>query len=283
LFGAERLSYVGEVARREDHYRFMCTLFAPKSIREDLFALLAFNVEVARIPDLISEVSIGQIRLQWWRDCISEIFDGGGPPRGHPVAEALASCIGRYDLSRAHFDGLLEARERDFISEDLETMTEFQAYAEGIGSRLACLMLEVLGIRDSVTIEAVGAVGEGWALTGILRTIVFHARSERVYLPKEILDEAGISYTEIKNLENLPRLGEVVKRIAALAYAGITHARSLRNHIDLRAIPVLLLASIASDYLHFIQRLKYDVFHPRHEFFRPSIVKLGLRAWGKTY
>jgi len=283
LFDAGELSYVGELARREDHYRFMCALFAPRSMRGDLFALLAFNAEVARIPDLVSEASIGQIRLQWWRDSISRIYEGKGAPKGHPVAEALSDCIGRCNLSRLHFDAFLESREQDFRIESVETIAELQAYAKGTSSRLACLMLEVLGIRDSVTIEAVGAVGEAWALAGILRAVAFHVRSERFYLPMETLHEAGISSNEIKNLQNLPRLGEVVRRILVIARASIAHARSLRDRVDLRALPVLLLAVIASDYLHLLQSLNYNVFHPRHELFHPSITKLVFKAWGKAY
>ena len=42
------LSAVGELARRHDPDRFLCTLFAPPARRETLLLLVALNHELAR-------------------------------------------------------------------------------------------------------------------------------------------------------------------------------------------------------------------------------------------
>ena len=57
-----------ELVRRQDPDRFFADLFAPAAARPHLFALHAFNVEVGRIRETVSQPLPGEIRLQWWRD-----------------------------------------------------------------------------------------------------------------------------------------------------------------------------------------------------------------------
>ncbi|MEM6441708.1 MAG: squalene/phytoene synthase family protein, partial [Pseudomonadota bacterium] len=77
-----------------------------------LTAIYAFNLEVARIPSVVSEPTLGEIRLQWWRDAIQENFDGK-PPRRHEIVEPLAAAIRDAALPQDHFEALLDARSYD--------------------------------------------------------------------------------------------------------------------------------------------------------------------------
>ena len=58
------------VVRAEDPDRYFATLFAPASVRDGLFSLYAFNLEIARIRQMISEPLPGEVRMQWWRDLL---------------------------------------------------------------------------------------------------------------------------------------------------------------------------------------------------------------------
>lgn len=80
------LSYCGRQVRRYDHDRFLTSLFAPAARREGLLALYAFNVEIAKTAEVVSEAMLGQIRLQWWREAIEALY-AGAPPE-HEVALA---------------------------------------------------------------------------------------------------------------------------------------------------------------------------------------------------
>src|SRR5215831_3169513 len=99
------LSPVAELVHRHDRDRFQTALFAPARSRESLFALYAFNYEIARVRETVSEPVLGQIRLQWWRESIAAAFDGN-PVRHHIVVEALTAAIRGCALTRAHFDRL---------------------------------------------------------------------------------------------------------------------------------------------------------------------------------
>jgi len=60
------------------------------------FALYAFNYEVARVRESVSEPMLGQIRLQWWRENIAAAF-AGEAPRDHPIVAALTATIASED------------------------------------------------------------------------------------------------------------------------------------------------------------------------------------------
>ena len=62
-------------------------MLAPAAARPGLFALYAFNLEMARAPWVASEPALAAIRLAWWREALDEIYDGR-PPRRHAVVAA---------------------------------------------------------------------------------------------------------------------------------------------------------------------------------------------------
>src|SRR5688572_31872194 len=99
---AEPLSYCAREVRRADYDRFLTVLFAPPAARERLFALYAFNHEIAKVRETVSEPMLGQIRLQWWREAIATIYEG--KPRPHAVVDALAAAVAERGPPRAGFE-----------------------------------------------------------------------------------------------------------------------------------------------------------------------------------
>src|ERR1700692_4357934 len=86
-----------QLVRAADKDRFLATLFAPAAHRGALYALYAFNAEVARVRDIAREPLPGEIRLQWWSDVLSG--ERGGEASANPVAAALLQTIETHDLS----------------------------------------------------------------------------------------------------------------------------------------------------------------------------------------
>ncbi len=124
-----------------------------------LHALYAFNLEVARIPSVVSEPMLGEIRLQWWRDAVAEIFDGK-PPRRHEVVEPLARTIAAADLPRDLFEALLDARSYDMQGPAIGDRRLFDAYVDGTAAALMRLAALALGADEA---EERAARDRGWA------------------------------------------------------------------------------------------------------------------------
>ena len=61
-------SYCAAQVRAYDHDRYLTALFAAEAGRDALMTLYAFNLEIAKTRETVSEPILGQMRLQWWRE-----------------------------------------------------------------------------------------------------------------------------------------------------------------------------------------------------------------------
>lgn len=259
---ASELSPCAAELRARDRDRFLTGLFAPPERREPLYALYAFNLEVARAREMVSEPLLGRMRLQWWREAIEAIYEGR-PPR-HYVVDALAPAVRAGGLDRAAFDRLLDAREADMEPEPPASLDALVGYAEGSSSTLVDLALHLLaaGRIDPAVREAGRRVGIAWALTGLLRAVPFHARARRLYLPADMVNAAGLRVEDLFELRHPPALAEVVRSIAGAAGAELAAARRLARP-PRRLLAALLPGTLAGLYLARLRRAGHDPFDVR--------------------
>jgi len=257
--GAE-LSYCGAEMRRHDPDRFLCALFAPAEAREDLLALGAFNLELARVREQVSEPMLGRIRLQWWREAVGEIC--AGTPRRHAVAEALAAAVERRRLDRALLARMIDAREADLDPDPPADLAALEAYADATAASLSLLSLQALGVAEEAAREAARHVAIAWALAGLLRAAAFHARARRQYLPCEAMARHGASADDLFALRPGPALCAVAREVAAAARGHLAAARALRTAVPRAALPALLPAVLAERHLAALERAGFDPLSP---------------------
>ncbi len=255
------LGYCGEQVRRHDHDRFLCSLFAPTHARDALQVLYALNIELARIPDVVSEPMLGRIRQQFWRESIDKIFAGGTPRE--PVGAELAGVVAGFGLARHDFDRLLDARSRDLDDNPPETLDALVTYADGTAGALAGLSADVLGVTDPESRGAARSAAIGFALTGLIRAIPFHARRRRLWLPGDLSRTLGLDAEALFRGEAGPAAREVIAAVAAEAGGRLASARSQRPQIDRRTLPALLPATLAALGLGRLRRAGFDPFDRR--------------------
>ncbi len=252
------ISHCAGQVRAHDRDRYLTATLAPADRREALFALYAFNLEVARTREMVSEPMVGQIRLQWWREAIEGLYEG--KPRAHEVVRPLAAAVERYDLSRNYFDRLIEAREFDLGEDPPATKHDLNDYTKDTSSTLMCLALEILGQSAGPAHEAANYVGVAWGLTGLLRAVVFHARARRQYLPTDLMREAGADPADLFELRGGLALASVAQDVAGMARLALIAGREYRRDVPRAAIPALLPGTLAEMYLRRMDRLGHDLF-----------------------
>ena len=148
-----------------DPARFRVVMTMPVLLREKLFPVLAFNLEVARAPYVTAEPMIARIRLQWWRDCLDEVFDGRDVRR-HEVADPLTAVIRSTNLPRQPFDDLIDARETDIAGFAFDHWDALWAYLDASGGSL----LEIAGLAAGLD-KNLRDIGTGFAAAGWLRAV----------------------------------------------------------------------------------------------------------------
>jgi len=261
IMAAPNASYCAEQVRRFDPDRYLTVLFAPAERRASLFALYAFNLEVARTAEMVSEAPLGLLRLQWWRDTLEAIEAGQGSR--HEVAEPLAEAIRRHDLDLTLFGRLIDAREFDLEGRAPEDLAALEAYAEDTSAGLVHLALQVLGVEAATARAAGRHAGIAWALAGLLRAVPFHAAAKRLYLPQDLSQAAGLRSGQLFELRSGPALRRVVEQVAARAREHLENARVPGDQVPKRARPALLCATLAGQTLARLARAGYDPFDAR--------------------
>jgi phytoene synthase len=267
--------HCAEVARQRDYDRYLCGLFAPEESRAAIFALLAFNSEVARTREVVSEPILGHIRLQWWRDALDGIY--AGKTLRHQIVQPLAEAVARFELPRAPFDALLEARALDLQDEPPADLAALEHYAIATSAGLTHLALHCLSAATPRSLQAGQHVGIAWALTGLLRAVPFHAAQRRLLLPLDRLTGAGLTPGDVVERRKPKALAVVVAGIAAEARRHLRQARQLRAGIPAAALPALLPATLLDGYLSRLARYRYDVYHPKTDL--PPLARQLRLAW----
>ena len=209
-----------EIVRRHDRERYLVALFAAPEQRDDLFAILAANHEIAKTAEVVSDPTIGMIRLQWWR----EAFDGieAGTPRAHEVVLPLARAAERHPTVLDDLRRIVDAREGDLSEEPAEDLEALELYAEATGGAVTIAMARVLGADT----EMAQNLGSAWALVGSVRALPVLLASGRAPLPETVLREHGLSLSRIKDLPASVDLALLCRPIVDLARARLAATRS---------------------------------------------------------
>ncbi len=179
--------------RTGDADRFYTAMFAAPAPRKRLLALYAFNLEVARTRERVSEPMLGQIRLQWWREALDEM--AAGNVRNHPVCTALHDWLGDGFPAevRTRLDAILTARELDLEDSAFPTLDSFRDYAAETGGTLLELGLLATGTAGKGIEPVARHVGTAYAITGLIRAIPFAGTVGRMLIPQDVL--AGVGAT----------------------------------------------------------------------------------------
>ena len=174
-----------QLVREADRDRFIATLFAPAEQRDALFALYAFNVEIARVRELAREPMPGEIRLQWWREVIAGLRSGEAA--ANPVAAALLS----YYRAPSAFAGPADRHDRcarfDLYDEPMATSPSSKPTPGKRHRR--CSRWRRKSSPAPKRDASCAPAGVAYAVTGLLRALPLHIARRQLYLPAALLDD----------------------------------------------------------------------------------------------
>ena len=232
---------LAQTVRGADPDRYFASLFAPAPQRPYLYALYAFNHEVAHVAESVREPMLGAIRLEWWR----ETAEGAakGTPRNHDVARGLAALFAERGLPLAPFEAMIAARNFDSGSENFADFASLESYIDATGGAVMRLAAEILGGDPALTREA----GLAYGLTGLLRSLSVHNRRHKLYLPLDLLAAVGLTAEEFFVLKNDPRVAAAIGQTALRARDHFLAARKAAR--PKAALAALLPAALVPVYL----------------------------------
>tara|TARA_R110000868_G_scaffold96110_6_gene264371 strand:- start:3959 stop:4810 length:852 start_codon:yes stop_codon:yes gene_type:complete len=262
--------------RRLDHDRYLTALLAPAAARGKLIALYAFNAEIARVREMVSEPMLGQIRLQWWRETLEGITKG--EVRGHEAALGLAEAFGADGLDVAGLTALIDERERDLEDEPFADMTALNEYCAQTSSGLMRMAARAISPDDAVADGTIDNAGIAYALTGLLRALPLHASQGRLYLPLDLLGAHDVDPHTIFAGEMSNGLRTIIGVVAEEARERLATARD--GKVSRSILPALWPASLCDAYL---DRITADDFDPFREAVEVPVFRLQIRLLGRKW
>jgi phytoene synthase len=247
--------------RDADKDRFLATLFAPAPVRAALYALYAFNVEIARVRERVHEPIAGEIRLQWWTDALGG--SGAGEAAAHPVASALLSAMTHYGLPVERLTAMIGARRFDLDNEPMGTLADLEVYADRASANLILLAARILAEgREPAIGDLARHAGRAYAIAGLLKAFPIHAARGQLFVPLEILQRHGLDFRGAVRRPATPQLHAALAEARLIARRHLGQARSLISGAPAVVLPAVLPFALVGPTLARMERRSYDPFVP---------------------
>lgn len=273
--------YCLQHVRQHDFERYVSLLYAPEAERAALSALYAFNVEIARAREVVSDPMPGEIRFQWWRDALNA--PEGAEIDQHPVAGAVRAAISKYALPLAAFENLIDARVFDLYDDPMPSLVDLEGYAGETSSALIQLAAIILSKGDDPgTAEIAGHAGVAYALTGLLRALPWHARRRQLYLPADLLAAHDVDPETIFAGDATPQLRAALGDIRATARCHLASTRAVIAGVPRSLVPAFLPVCLVGPWLDRMDRPGFDPFHHSAELSALRLQWAIWRAWRKA-
>lgn len=257
--GRAAFDTVRDAARDGEPDRTIAALFAPADAQPGLLAVAGFAAEVGRIGFQVREPMMGEIRLQWWRDALTQ--GRAGARSGHPVADALVAAIVRHALPHEPFERILEARGADVSNHlfaDDVALDDYLAATEGL---VFALGVAILTGPEVAAHPGLRSAGLAYGLARGLGRMPAALRHGAVLLPQTRLAEAGVSP---EALEQRPVSAEIeaaadliARGLELRARAALDQARLELAEVKRAALPALLPLAMVEPYFAVQNRRGY--------------------------
>lgn len=221
----------------------------PRAEREAMFAIYAF----CRAVDDIADDGIGTREsrheaLEIWRKDLTALYEGRPLERAAFLREAVEQFHPRLEDFLAVIDGM----EMD-VAEDIcaPSWDILDLYCDRVASAVGRLSVKVFGMEDDPGYTLAYHLGRSLQLTNILRDLDEDASINRLYLPREALDEAGIKTIEPRLTVATPLVDKACRIVAARAHehyrgAGVILAKHPKGRLAAPRLMIAVYAKILS-------------------------------------
>ncbi|KAF5664151.1 phytoene synthetase ribosomal s6 [Fusarium heterosporum] len=241
--------------QNSDYDAHLIRRFVPSPVQDTYAALRALNLELVRLPELVSNPTIGAFRMKFWQESIDNTF-AGRPPR-EPICILLHKCLqdleardGNSSKKSIKFwiSRLIRTREKHMTNRPFGDLASLEEYAENTYSTLMYATLASLPLRSMHVDHLASHVGKACGITAVLRGISVLAappppvntpsgqipagREPALLLPLDAMAEAGVKEEEVfRQGPNAPGLQDAVFKVATRANDHLITAREMLKRL----------------------------------------------------
>ncbi|KAJ8129277.1 hypothetical protein O1611_g4354 [Lasiodiplodia mahajangana] len=242
--------------RQSDYDSFLIRNFIPESRRDAYDAFRALNLELVRLPELVSNPTIGQLRVEFWRDAVNKTF-AGRPPKEpimillHRVLSRLADTSPESNRSSIRFWLLrmINTREKHMDNRPFPSLSTLEDYAENTYSTLMYSMLAALSVQSMHMDHLASHIGKACGIAAVCRgisvlaspgppvkspdgTSVAASKNPVLLLPLDIMAETGLREEDVyRQGPEAEGFQDAVFKVATRANDHLITAREMLKNI----------------------------------------------------
>lgn len=243
-FGGDDWARIETVVRRSGTSFYWAMRLMPAEKRRAMFAVYAFCREVDDIADEPGELAAKKRQLAAWRRAIAALY--AGQPES-PLTRALAHSRQHFALREEDFLAVIDGMEMDAAERvRIADRDELVLYCDRVACAVGRLSTRIFGLSNDVGERLAFSLGQALQLTNILRDLGEDAERDRLYLPADLLADAGIGSTvSVAAVLRHRGLPEVCEVIAGMARARFAEARAIIAGCDRRQIrPAVVMMEV---------------------------------------
>ena len=239
-------AYCADLVRTHDFPRYASTLFLPGVHRRPMLAIYAFNVEIMRVRDQVSQPLPGEMRLQWWTDLLAGQDHGG--VEGNPVAAELLWTIRTWRLPVERLTRLIVEHEFDLYNDPMPSLSALEGYANDTDSALFASCARIL-VRPSEAIDHVARhAGLAYRMIDAINGLPQDSARRQLFLPQQFLQQHGSSVEEVFAGKQTPQARAAVDQLVDEARKHLKTATALLADVPREVRPAFLpLALVRRD------------------------------------
>ncbi|BBO12391.1 MULTISPECIES: phytoene/squalene synthase family protein [Bradyrhizobium] len=257
----DSVTFCADLVRSHDFPRYVATLFAPAAERRALLALYAFNVEIVRVRDQVSQPLPGEIRFQWWTDMLSGHVHGSA--EGNPVAAELLRAIRDFDLPVEPLSLLVDEHQFDLYNDPMPTMAALEGYLAATSSALFALAAQILAPPSDATEHLARHAGLAQGIVQVIANLPRDAAHRQLFLPQQVLTSHGCNMEDVFAGKETPNLRSVLEQLAGEARQHLATALSLLPEVPAAARAAFLpIGQVRAD-LKLLSQPGRNPFTPR--------------------
>jgi len=256
----ESASFCADLVRSHDFARYASTLFMPSDQRRALLAVYAFNVEISRVREQVSQPLPGEMRLQWWTDMLAGTSHGG--VEGNPVAAELMLAIRSHRLPIERLSRLIDEHQFDLYNDPMPTLAALEGYINDTASALFSLGAGICG-RQSDEIEHLARhAGLAQGIAQVIAALPLDASRRQLFVPLQLLQQHGIGIELVFAGKQTPKLRVALEQLIAEGRGHLKTALALLESVPPEVRPVFLPLALVRRDLQRMSRADTDPFAP---------------------
>jgi 15-cis-phytoene synthase len=252
--------FCAELVRNHDFVRYASTLFVPVEQRRPLLALYAFNAEVNRIREQVSQPLPGEVRLQWWTDML--LGAGHGGVEGNPVASELLRAIQTFRLPVERLTRLVEEHQFDVYNDPMPTLSALEGYVNDTSSGLFALAGRIAGPPSAETDHLARHAGLAFGFVQAINAIPRDAVRRQLFVPLQLLEKHGSGMEQVLSGKQTPQARAAIDELVAAARRHLEAALALLAEAPAELRSIFLPLAIARADLTRLSRADNDPFVP---------------------